>query len=94
MNTFDYASSKNKEDMKSPEMIALMVFVGIYVFVRVVETYIIPRVPEFLTREVGALFRWGPVLVPIIFGITYYSKKLNPVYDTILKERMTTFMKK
>lgn len=60
---------------KSPEIVAIIVFGCIYVFIRLIETYLTPLIPEFLTREVSALFRWGPILVPIIFGITYFSKK-------------------
>jgi hypothetical protein len=84
----------------SPEIIALLVFAGIYIFLRLVETYILPFIPSFFTTEIGALFRWGPILVPIIFGITYFSKK-NKTYkkneniddDCILKERMMSWTK-
>ena len=90
MNPFTYVSniSRNSQPnveklnpekasgfFKSPEIVAIIVFGGIYIFIRLVETYLTPLIPEFLTREVSALLRWGPILVPIIFGITYFSKK-------------------
>lgn len=94
----------------SPEIIAVIVFVGIFVIIRLIETYIMPSIPDFLTREVSALFRWGPILIPIIFGITYFSrnnkKTIKPSHtsngnivnnisdDTILKERMMLWIKK
>lgn len=94
----------------SPEIIAVIVFAGIYVIIRLIETYIMPLIPDFLTREVSALFRWGPILIPIIFGITYFSrnnkKTIKPIHnsngntvnnisdDTILKERMMLWTKK
>jgi hypothetical protein len=87
----------------SPEIVALLVFAGIYIFLRLVETYILPFIPSFFTSEISALFRWGPILVPIIFGITYFSKKNNKKYkenggqiindDSILKERMMSWTK-
>ena len=78
------------------ELIALVIFVCIYVLIRLTETYIMPSIPYFLTREVSALFRWGPILIPIIFGITYFSKNksiLNNTDDNILKERMMLWIK-
>ena len=114
MNPFTYISNisrNNKSNAervnntesfcKSPEIIAIMVFAFIYVLIRLIETYVVPRVPGFLTREVSSLFRWGPILVPIIFGITYFSKKKikNPITpkdysDEVLKERIMAWTKK
>jgi len=113
MNPFTFISniSRNKKSnvervnntesfCKSPEIIAIFVFAGIYVFIRLVENYIVPLIPEFLTREVSSLFRWGPILVPIIFGIAYFSKKkIKPTNtkdysDEVLKERMMAWTKK
>ena len=74
-----------------------MVFGGIYIVIRLVETYISPLIPEFLTSEISSLYRWGPVLVPVVFGVTYFSKRKaknmkknakDKTYDDILKERM------
>lgn len=87
---------EEKPFYKSPEIVALIVFAGIYVFIRLIETYIVPLIPEFLVREVSSLYRWGPILVPIIFGITYFSKRKvknlknvkDKSYDDILRERM------
>ncbi len=84
----------SKPFYQSPEIVALFVFGGIYILIRLIETYILPMVPEFLTREVSSLYRWGPVLVPIIFGVTFFSKRKkiknvkDKTYDDILKERM------
>ena len=119
MNPFTYVSNisrnsqsnieKLKTDQpfyKSPEIVAIIVFGCIYVFIRCIETYLMPLIPEFLTREVSSLFRWGPILVPIIFGITYFSKKkkkkvtsqsTTSTYnssDEVLKERMMAWTKK
>ena len=78
----------------SPEIIALLVFAGIYIFLRLVETYILPFIPSFFTTEISSLFRWGPILIPIIFGITYFSKENKIIdEDTILKERMMLWTK-
>ena len=82
---------------KSPEVIALFVFAGFYVAARLMELYLLPMIPDFFTREISALFRWGPVLVPIVFGITFFSKKplSNTKYDDkVLKERMMSWSKK
>ena len=86
----------SKKNTLSPEVIALLVFAGFYVFARIVEIYLLPLIPEFFTREISAIFRWGPVLVPIVFGITFYSKKpSNKNYDdNVLKERMMMWAKK
>jgi len=74
-----------------------VVFGGIYIVIRLVETYISPLIPEFLTSEISSLYRWGPVLVPVVFGVTYFSKRKaknmkknakDKTYDDILKERM------
>jgi hypothetical protein len=79
---------------KSPEILALLVFAGIYIFFRLVETYILPFIPSFFTTEISSLFRWGPILIPIIFGITYFSKENKNIdEDTILKERMMLWTK-
>jgi len=86
---------------KSPEIISIIVFAFIYVLIRLIETYIVPRIPFFLTREVSSLFRLGPILVPIIFGITYFSnkkiKKSRPPIDysdEVLQKRMMEWTKK
>jgi hypothetical protein len=94
----------------SPEIIAVIVFAGIFVIIRLIETYMVPLIPDFLTREVSALFRWGPILIPIIFGITYFSrnnkKTIKHIHssnskivnnisnDNVLKERMMLWTKK
>lgn len=99
----------DKPFYKSPEIVALLVFAGIYILIRLIETYITPLIPEFLTKEVSSLYRWGPILVPIIFGITYFSKTNSPAHTTmpygtlrnkttetsenILKERMMAWAK-
>jgi hypothetical protein len=77
---------------KSPEIIALFIFFGLYMFLRIIETYIIPYIPSFFKKEISALFRWGPILVPIIFGVTYFSKK-SYIEDSVLKERMMSWTK-
>jgi hypothetical protein len=74
------------------EFLTILVFAGLYIFARVVEVCIVPLIPEFFTREISALFRWGPILIPIIFGLTYYKK--NDSSDDILKERMMAWSKK
>ena len=114
MNPFTYISniSKNnksniekiKEEQsffKSPEIVAILVFIGIYIFIRIIETYIIPLIPNFISTEISSLFRWGPILVPIIFSITYFSNKgINytnksiSTSDDVLKERMMACVKK
>ena len=113
MNPFTYISnvSRNsksnveriKEEQsfcKSPEIIAIVVFAGIYVFIRLIETYIVPLIPAFISTEVSSLFRWGPIIVPIIFGVTYFSKKKTRpqlsknTSDEVLKERMMAWSKK
>jgi hypothetical protein len=94
----------------SPEIIALIVFACIYIIIRLIETYITPSIPYFFKSELSSLFRWGPILIPIIFSITYFSqnnkKTINPIRnlngnnvnnisdDTILKERMMLWTKK
>ena len=113
MNPFVYISniSKNnksnieiiKEERsfcKSPEIIAILVFIGIYVFIRMIEIYLVPLIPNFISTEISSLFRWGPIIVPIIFGVTYFSKtKSHPrlsknISDDVLKERMMAWSKK
>lgn len=90
MNPFTYISNISRNNIsnidkinscqtlfKSPEIIAIIVFAGIYCLIRIIETYIMPLIPNFFTREISALFRWGPILVPIVFGITYFTKSVN-----------------
>jgi len=79
MDPLSYVSrlTKNKslpasqESGFSYEMIAIGVFVFIYVIIRLTESYLLPMIPEFFRTEISAIFRWSPVLVPIIFGLTY-----------------------
>lgn len=113
MNPFIYISNISKNNIsnvekingdnsfcKSPEIIAIVVFIGIYGFIRLIETYIVPYIPIFITREMSSLFRWGPIIVPIIFGITYFSKKstkktkIKNTSDELLKKRMMAWTKK
>ena len=92
---------------KSPEIIAILVFAGIYSLIRIIEIYIMPLIPTFFTREISSLFRWGPILIPIIFGITFFTKSINNKvntthnntynnsnYDDILKKRMVSWRTK
>ena len=100
MNPLTFVSKFSTENNDScvagsPELVALFVFSSLYVIVRVVEIYLIPIIPEKFTRELRALFRWGPIIVPVIFGISYFSckekKKGSPYNDQVLKERMMAF---
>ena len=85
MNPLTYISNISRNNVsgvdiinnnsKSPELIALCVFVLIYGIVRLIEKFIVPIIPSFMTTELSSLFKWGHVLVPIIFGMSYYSKK-------------------
>ena len=84
------------DTLYSKEVLALFVFIGMYIFIRMVESFVIPRIPYCITKEVSSLFRLGPILVPIIFGITYIvkSKKGNiQTSNTILEDRMKSWMK-
>ena len=81
---------------KSPEIISFVVFFIIYISIRSAEKFIIPRIPVFLLSETKSLCRLGPVLFPIIFGITYYSNKKSRTRNTtddILKKRMSVWKK-
>lgn len=77
MDPLTYISRLTDSDMKKPvnfEFMAIGVFVCIYVFVRLIESYVVPRIPSFLVTEVCAFVKWLPVLIPIIFGL-FYTKK-------------------
>lgn len=87
MNPIDFVThlSKYKNNNKKKkidinigkcEVIALSIFISIYIIIRLFENYIIPLIPEFFTTEISALFKWSPILVPIGFGL-YYMIKLN-----------------
>ena len=109
-NGINNETNNNNSLCSSPEIIALIIFACIYIIIRLIETYIIPSIPYFLTSELSSLFRWGPILIPIIFGITYFSrnnkkniklvsnlngKNVNNISDdNILKERMMLWTKK
>ena len=88
----------NKKEIpfyKSPEIVSLIVFITMYIVIRIVEKCFIPRIPSFFLCEIKSLCRLGPIIFPIIFGITYYSNKDNKQYyisDKDLKDRI--FMKK
>lgn len=84
---------------KSPEIVSILVFFFIYTLIRLIEIYIVPFIPGCISSEISSLFRWGPILVPIIFSITYISRKMKPMKsystsDEVLKERMISWMKK
>ena len=86
---------ENKKNY-SKEVVALFVFIGMYICVRFAESFVIPKIPSCITREVSSLFRLGPILVTIIFGITYMSKRKksnHTIPDIVLQERMTSWMK-
>lgn len=72
----------------SYELVAISVFVIIYVFIRVTETCIIPLIPEFFRTEISAFYRWFPVIIPIIVGFIYIKPKKNETSDNTLKRRM------
>ncbi len=74
-------------------LLALFVFGGLFIFLRIIEIYIVPYIPSFFTREIGAIFKWGPVLIPIIYGITYFSNDKKLETDDILKKRMMLWTK-
>ena len=91
--------TSNDDSYKSPEIIGILVFAFFYITVRFTESYIIPKIPNFFRNEISSLFRLGPVLIPIVFGITYFSKKKYKYEnknesDEILKERMMMWSKK
>jgi len=58
----------------SKEVVSLFVFIGMYICVRFTESFVIPKIPSFITREVSSLIRLGPIIVPIIFGLSYIKK--------------------
>ena len=94
-----------QETKYSKEVVALFVFIGMYIFIRIIESFVIPKIPSCITREVSSLFRLGPILVPIIFGLSYIKKKslgsftskrtflTNNTPDRILEDRMKLWMK-
>ena len=77
--------------MISREIITLLVFATIYIVIRLLETYILPFIPSFFIKEISSLYRLGPVLVPILFGMVYYKEKKTD--DNILYERMMSWTK-
>ena len=85
------------KDEISFEFVGILVFFGMYFILRLLETYIIPIIPTFITKEIFNLVKWYPILIPIIYGITYLSKKdkkkiIND--NNILRERMMLWIKK
>ena len=91
--------NEEKSLCQSREIIAILVFIVIYIFIRLIEKYVIPIIPGFISKEISSLFRWGPILVPIVFGITYFSKNKvrstsQITSDNTLKERMMAWTKK
>jgi hypothetical protein len=78
MNALIHHTEKfsNPKDQKtkagwSPEVIAIFVFVGGYILLRIIEKFVTFVVPEWVRGEVYALYRWAPILIPIAFGLTY-----------------------
>lgn len=106
MDPLTYASRLTQShDRKSTslEFVALGIFFLLYVFVRLCESYIIPSIPEFIRDEIKALFRWSPVILPVIFGLTYFkdkswSKKYEGLTidddDEVLRRRMWAIFEK
>ena len=84
----------NNKEFNSPEIIALGVFIFFYLIIRIIEKFIIPIIPSFMTTELTSLFRWSPILVPIIFGFTYYSGNKKETNDKVLKKRMIFWQSK
>jgi hypothetical protein len=69
-------------------MIAIGVFLFFYIIVRLVESYFIPLIPEFIRNEIMALVRWSPVLIPVIFGLAYMRpKRSGPTDQTWEREK-------
>ncbi len=86
--------------IKSKEFITFIIFVVVYVFIRIIEIKIIPCIPIVITREISALCRVVPILIPILFGFSMMSKtssssstKNYNIPDNILKERMMLWTK-
>jgi len=86
-----------KENIYSKEFITFIVFVVVYLIIRIIEIKIIPYIPGIITREVSALCRVGPILIPILFGFSMMTKssssKQKNIPDNILKERMMLWTK-
>jgi hypothetical protein len=59
--------------MPSPEIFALGIFAIFYIIIRIIEQYVLPIIPDFIRRETSAFLRWGPVLLPILFGFAYWK---------------------
>lgn len=77
-NPFHFASKyADKENVYniSPEIVALAVFIFVYILLRLIEVYIIPNIPSFFKTEISSILRIGPILIPILYGLTKYKNK-------------------
>ena len=83
--------SRLSNDNSNSEFVAIGVFVLFYIFARMIEYWIIPIIPGFFTGEIKSLFKWSPIIIPVIFGL---HKKANETDDKTLKERMMIWSKK
>ena len=94
-----YANNNNtlletKEMGLSPEIVAVIVFIGIYIVIRLTERFISPIIPMFLFTEIKSLYNWGIFLIPLMVGYASYSNKCTSSDDKELKKRMLSFLKK
>lgn len=93
--TKNHAHKKAEDGRISIEMVAIGIFLGFYVLMRLIERYLVPMIPDFFRTEVSALFRWSPVLIPILFGILYMKPKKGSGTqgERILKRKVKTLPK-
>jgi hypothetical protein len=60
-------SENTKTSFTRKEVVAAVVCLCIYIFIRLIERYILPNIPTFLFTEVKRLYTWGIFLIPLLF---------------------------
>ena len=73
-NILDFISNTSentKTSFTNKEVIVVAVCLLIYIFIRLIEAYIVPYIPTFLFTEIKRLYTWGLFLIPLLF--CYYK---------------------
>lgn len=73
VNVINDVKAVQQNNEWTPIWISFGVFVGGYLLLRFIEKFVLHVVPDWIFSEVSALYRWGPVLLPIAFGLTYMN---------------------
>ena len=76
----------------TPILIAFGMFIGGYILLRFTEKFVLHFIPDWIFSEISALYRWGPILLPVVFGLTYMNftkkdTKTDPLWKNLFGKK-------